>query len=387
VGQSLGCSWVVGPVELEASYLHFTNHTQRGGTIASSSFSGSALRELMMSPFSPNRVSLGMALSLGSIHEQQVRIEGIEIFSSIFPASAQVSAYRPFGRVHVKNVGSTLLEAKASMFIDGYMDDATESAPVTVNPGEEADLPLLAVFNERLQRQTAAVVKDATVVVSSQGGAVAEDRSQARVIMRGRNDWDGKVENLRFFVRTESPDVLRTGRDILLRARDSLSQTPAPLDLFRKAQLLFDAFAGKLVYVNDPRLSPDFVQYPDETLRLRGGDCDDMTVCFASLLGSIGIATAFVDVVPPDHPDQAHIYLMFDTGVAPEQSSLIAGNPKRYVLRRNRDGHETVWIPVETTAIMKGFQEAWHTGAQEYYDDAVLSLGLARGWIKVVNLE
>ena len=186
-----------------------------------------------------------------------------------------------------------------------------------------------------------------------------EDRSQTRVVVRGRNDWDGNAESLRFFVRPADPEVLRTTRDILLAARDSLAS--GGLELLSKARALFDAFAGKLVYVNDPRLTADYVQYPEETLRLRGGDCDDMTVCFASLLGSIGVAAAFVDVVPPANPGDAHIYLLFDTGLDPKYASNIAQNPKRYVLRTSRDGKETVWIPIETTVIMKGFAEAWRT--------------------------
>ncbi len=386
-GQGAGVGWAVGPVELEMSYLHFTNHLQRKGITASSTFSGNAIRDIVTSPFSPDRLSMGVKLSLGSVRDRLIAIEGTEILSAVYPSSSQVHAYRPIGRVHVKNIGSTSVTAKASMFVDTYMDGPTESAPVAIAPGEETDLPLLAVFNERVQRQTSSAVKDATIAVTSSGGAVEEDKSQARVVIRGKNDWDGNVGNLRFFVRTESQEVLRTTRDILLRERDSLAGGPAALDMFRKARILLSAFSGKLVYVNDPRLSPDYVQYPDETLQLRGGDCDDMTVCFASLLGSIGIASAFVDVVPPGRPNDAHIYLMFDTGLAPNDASFIAENPKRYVLRHTRSGGETVWIPIESTAIMKGFEEAWRIGAKEYYEDAELSLGLARGWVRVMDLE
>jgi transglutaminase-like putative cysteine protease len=186
-------------------------------------------------------------------------------------------------------------------------------------------------------------------------------------------------------VRPGDPDVLRTTRDILLQKRDSLAA--GGLELFSKAKALFNAFAGKLVYVNDPKLSADYVQYPDETLRLRGGDCDDMTVCFASLLASIGIATAFVDVVPPGAPHDAHIYLIFDTGLDPRFASNIAQNSKRYVVRKNHEGRESVWIPVETTLTMKGFEEAWRAGANEYYDDVEVHLGMARRWVKLVDVE
>jgi len=139
--------------------------------------------------------------------------------------------------------------------------------------------------------------------------------------------------------------------------------------------------------VNDPKLSADYVQYPSETLRLRGGDCDDMTVCFTSLLSSIGLSTAFVDVVPPDHPEQSHIYMLCDTGVEPRYGSSVADNPKRYLVRRNPAGLETIWIPLEATVAMRGFDEAWTRGAQEYFDDVEVGLGLVKGWVRIVDVN
>ncbi len=128
------------------------------------------------------------------------------------------------------------------------------------------------------------------------------------------------------------------------------------------------------------------MQFPSETLALRGGDCDDMTVCFASLLSSIGVSTAFVDVVPPQRLDDAHIYLLFDTEVPASQSGLISDNPKRFVIRKNERGIETVWIPIETTVIAEGIQKAWEVGAREYFEDVEIGLGIVRGWVRLVDV-
>jgi hypothetical protein len=138
--------------------------------------------------------------------------------------------------------------------------------------------------------------------------------------------------------------------------------------------------------VNDPKASKDRVQFPSETLALRWGDCDDMTVCFSSLLSSVGINTAFVDAVPPQRPDDAHIFMMFDTEVPASQAKLVSDNPKRYVIRKNERGEETVWLPVETTAITQGFQKAWEVGAREYFDYVEVGLGVVRGWVRLVDL-
>jgi len=113
---------------------------------------------------------------------------------------------------------------------------------------------------------------------------------------------------------------------------------------------------------------------------------DDMTVCYSSLLASIGVSTAFIDVVPPQRPDNGHIYLMFDTEVPVKQAGLISDNPKRYVVRKNERGEETVWLPVETTAITEGFTRAWEQGAKEYFDEVEVGLGVVRGWVRLVDV-
>ncbi len=211
-------------------------------------------------------------------------------------------------------------------------------------------------------------------------------RARRCLIIRGRNDWDGDALSLRYFVTPEDPDIMRFTRSIMSQDKDTLAAVPKQLEKFRSARLLFNEFASRLTYVNDPRASKDRVQFPSETLALRGGDCDDMTVCFSSLLSSIGVGTAFVDIVPPQRLDDAHIYMMFDTEVPAAQANIISDNPKRYVIRKNEHGDETVWVPVETTAITEGFTKAWEVGAKEYFDDVEVGLGVVRGWVRVVDL-
>ena len=99
------------------------------------------------------------------------------------------------------------------------------------------------------------------------------------------------------------------------------------------------------------------------------------------------MSVAFVDVVPPSQPNDAHIYMLFDTGIPAERSSLVSDNPKRFIIRPNDQGKETVWIPIETTVITSGFDEAWNVGAKEYYDDVTIKFGLARGWVKIIDLQ
>jgi hypothetical protein len=266
------------------------------------------------------------------------------------------------------------------------MDDATESQPVYLLPGEVTEIPITAVFNERVKSVDRMIVREGNIFVSATPAEEYDDKYATPVLIHGKNDWDGSVYSLRYFVTPDDPDVIRYTRDILLQYKDSLGGVSMELESFRKAKILFNAFSGKLVYVNDPKQSADNVQYPSETLQLRGGDCDDMTACFSALLNSVGISTAFVDVIPPKDSSKSHIYLLFDTGLDPKYGNAISSNAKRYVIRKNQKGVESVWIPVETTVIARGFDVAWSQGAQEYFDDVEVGLGLIKGWVKIVDV-
>ncbi|MCC6396098.1 MAG: hypothetical protein IT282_03695 [Bacteroidetes bacterium] len=383
----MGIGWSYEFFEVDAGYLHYLSAENHRGNTPITDFSADDIINLDQHPFSRNRLALTAKAIFGHVRASLARIEGITMSGGVYPASHEVFAYKPIGTVRVRNVSSQPIHAKASFFVDRLMDAPTESAAVYILPDGVAEIPLTAVFNEQVKRVSTLTVKDGNVFVNATPAEQYDDKAQTRVLIHGKNAWDGDVNTLRYFVTPDEPLVLKYSRDALLEQRDSLEGIPGMLEQFTRARLVISSFAGRLQYVSDPRLTADFVQYPVETLNVQGGDCDDMTVCFASLLSSIGIATAFVDVIPPGKPDQAHIYLLFDTGVEPRFASALAENPKRFVVRRGPRGKETLWIPIETTVIARGFDEAWTGGAQRYFDDVEIGLGLAHGWVRVVDVN
>lgn len=384
---SARAGWSYEVIELEASYLRFLNQEERRGTTSLSGFSPENIGSIDLSPYTPDRLSLSAKVIFGNIRQPLVRIEEVRMAGGIYPSSSQTLAYRPIGTVKVRNVSEKPVQAKASFYVDRFMDAPTESVPVYMIPGEEREIPLNAVFNELVMRVSSGTIRDGNVYITATPAEEYDDKAQARIYIHGKNEWDGDVNSLRYFVTPDEPEVLRYSRDVLLRLRDSLAAVPRHLEDFVKAKLIFNEFAGKLLYVSDPKQSADVVQYPSETLKAHSGDCDDMTVSFASLLSSVGISTAFVDVIPPDRPDKSHIYLLFDTGIPPQFGAGVSGNPKRYIIRKSAAGIESIWIPIETTAITHGFEEAWTRGAQEYFDDVELGLGLAKGWVRIVDVN
>jgi hypothetical protein len=384
---SVGAGWSYEFVEIGAAYLRFLDQTGRTGSTEGTSFDPSGISSIDFNPYSSDRIVLSVKAMFGQIRENLARIEGVKITGTVYPASAATLAFKPVGTARIRNVSDRPIQAKATFFVERYMDEPTETMPVTLQPGQLVEVPLTALFNDQIRRVPNRTLKDATVAVIATPAGPQDDTFQTRVLIQGRNAWDGDVLSLRYFVTPDDPAVIKYTRDVLVQSRDSLAEVNRSLEQFVKARLLIDTFADGLTYVGDPRQSADNVQYPAETLTLRSGDCDDMTVCFASLLTSIGVPVAFVDVIPPGRPEESHIYLLLDTGVEPRFGSSIADNPKRYVVRSARQGKETVWIPIETTVIADGFQEAWDRGAQEYHGDVAVDLGLLKGWVRIVDVN
>ena len=382
----VGAGWSYEFVEVGAAYLRFLDQTGRRGSTEGTSFDPSRISTIDFNPYSSDRIAISVKAMFGQIRESLARIEWVKVTSAVYPASAATLTFKPVGTAQIRNVSGRPIQAKASFFVERYMDEPTETLPVTLQPGQVVEVPLTALFNDQVRRVSSQAFRDATVTVLTTSSGEQDDSFQTRILIQGKNAWDGDVLSLRYFVTPDDPSVIKYTRDVLVQARDSLANVNRSLEQFVKARVLIDTFAGRLTYIGDPRQSADYVQYPAETLAMRSGDCDDMTVCFASLLTSIGIPVAFVDVIPAGRPEESHIYLLFDTGVEPRFGSSIADNPKRYVIRPTREGKETVWIPVETTVAADGFQEAWDHGAQEYYEDVEVGLGLMKGWVRIVDV-
>ncbi|MFN0157518.1 MAG: hypothetical protein ACKVRP_05530 [Bacteroidota bacterium] len=381
-----GLGWSFEFLDIDMGYIHFTDQSNRSGRTDLAAFDPSEISRVDLNPFTRDRVALSVKAVFGATQESLVRIESVEMLGGIYPSASEVFAYRPVGKVRVRNISNKPVYSKASFMVDRYMDAPTETEPVYLAPGEEREIPFTALFNEHVRSVSSMVIREGTVYVNATPAEQYDDKVQTKILIYGKNDWDGDVQSLRYFVTPNDPEIVGYARDILLEFKDSLDAVPGPLQQFQKARVMCQAFAGKLLYVGDPKQSTDLVQYPSETIKSRSGDCDDMTVCFSSLLNSIGISTSFVDVAAPERPQDGHIYLLFDTGVDPRYGASISENPKRYVVRKNQSGNATIWIPVETTAITRGFDEAWSAGAQEYFDDVEVGLGLIKGWVRIVDV-
>jgi tetratricopeptide (TPR) repeat protein len=119
-----------------------------------------------------------------------------------------------------------------------------------------------------------------------------------------------------------------------------------------------------LTYVIDPSspyaelsgnpVALDYVQFPRQTIEYRAGDCDDLSILFASLAESTGLEAAFVTV-------PGHIYAAVRLQMTPDEARRAFGRPDDLIF----SGDE-VWLPVETTALDGTFLQAWQLGGRQW---------------------
>jgi hypothetical protein len=330
---------------------------------------------------------LGLAFMWGRKREL-FRVRGVRtIVNDLYPAYLQFYNTYPLAFVTVQNLAGYPIEVNVRSVIPGYSERPKDGGFMRLAKGETKDIPVTAIFGPRLRRTTQRSAAVLDLKIEGRAGAQTQKEISAPIMIHGRNAWNGEIDKLGFFVTPEDETILRFGRAVQRAQPQSDGATVENLVL---AAAVFDSLRSVQVrYQRDPNIpfyKDDRVQFAAETLSLRGGDCDDLAVLYASLLESLGIHTAFVDVQDPQKP-LGHLYLMFDAGVEASQGDLISGNPKRYVARENQRGRQTLWLPIETTLIAQGFEEAWKAGALEYLQEGVLRNGLSEGWVKVIEVR
>jgi len=101
----------------------------------------------------------------------------------------------------------------------------------------------------------------------------------------------------------------------------------------------------------------DFLQFPNQTLTYRGGDCDDLSILFCSILESVGIKSAFITI-------PGHIYTAFALEMSEEDAKSTFANATDLVYIDKK-----AWLPLEITLVNDSFLKAWQVGAREWYDN------------------
>ncbi len=313
----------------------------------------------------------------------QVRIEKLQardVYTSLYKSYAR----EPFGTVQLRNLQDRPITTRMSVFVPELMDAPSEQE-VVLRPRAVQQVPLTAVLAERalLQRGDQPVTVQIAATYQSQRVQRREKSSgRAMAYAPGAIEWSAGTEQAAAFVTPRDPAVDGLAREA---ARLVALDTSNP---FGNRNLAFTAALvdalGELgvAYVPDPQNpyqviaetehAVDTIHYPYQTLARRSGDCDDTTVLMASLLANVGVATRFVDA-------PGHIFLLVDTGLHEQSRDALGVDSTMFTIE-----DDAVWIPLETTAVGKGFAEAWRAGAEEY---ATWSARGAVGTVDVIEAQ
>lgn len=330
----------------------------------------------------PFLASAGLRFSValtpgGAAHRSLLKI-GNPSLDPFFPVIYKFYSGNPFGTATITNgERQAITSVEASFFVPAYMDGPQTIAAIpSIKSGESAALSIEALF------------KNAVLAITE------TDTAQARIHVKyylGKDtysaDWDGtiRIEGRNAIVWNDDriAAAFVTARDptVLKLARNTVASLPKdgpsiPSEPIREAAILYQSLESYgLKYVIDPKGSyatmkgkaeaVDYLQFPVETLAYKTGDCDDLSTLYLAMLESVGIETAYVTV-------PGHIYSAFALDAGLDSAKGFIANMDRLIVI---DGKP--WVPVETTALGKGFAAAWSLGAREWKDATALGQGPA----------
>ena len=276
----------------------------------------------------PEKDYSGLQLGIGAclMWGQKQQIYEIQdtriVVQDIYPAYYKFYNTYPLALVTVRNLINSPIEVNVTCYIEKYSVKPKESGFVRINAGETRDIPITVFFSKNLMQvsERQQVMLDLDVHVRA--ATTHKSQINAQLVIHSRNAWNGEMDKLDYFLTPENKTVRDLARKTALNIEDSESEC---VSLARARAVFQELGSMNIRYLPDPNIPfyrDDRVQFPEETIELGSGDCDDLVILYASLLESLGLQTAFVEVCDPEK-ELAHVYLLFNTGLAPEQGNRV----------------------------------------------------------------
>lgn len=273
------------------------------------------------------------------------------------------------------NTGVAINKIKVSFSIKDFMDFPTELKIESLPPRESREFDLKAVFNNNILT----VTEDTPVQTSIEASYYENDQIRRfvknypiNIYEKHRMMWE-KREQFATFITPKDPVLLEFVRSVAAQYRDD------DFSMLRSAAV-FDALGVLgLAYIPDPS-NPyqitsgrtdyvDYIQYPQETLQRKSGDCDDLVALYSSALESLGMRTQVIEV-------PGHMLMMFSTGMpAAENADTMDG---LFIVHEG-----LLWVAVETTMVGASFIKAWEKGSETYHtwrDQGLTLLDIRQAW-------
>ena len=279
------------------------------------------------------------------------------------------------GRIWLKNESNKEITVHIKLFISDFVGkNGTEVASVIdMQPLERTSVPIQQlVLSQRAVDLSQSQPVEATIQVIESGGSAYQTFPVTFLLHDNHSIQLDDVAKLACFISSESSVTDSAIGTFINQVRTAfqteIDTTDLPENLY-VAMLLFNVLHG-VSYARDPNIprqrgTIDEIKYPHEMLEsLMGqrsgdddkstfGDCDDSTVLYCSLLESVGIKTALIQL-------PSHVLMAFDLGNISVKQAQEISLPNNYY----RTVNGQAWIPIETTLINKGFAAAWQEGCR-----------------------
>ena len=297
---------------------------------------------------------------------------------NLFPTRLGAYSEGGVGELLVKNTGDAPVSAVVlNADLPGFTKSAVDTRFDTIAPGEQARIPIRLVLDKSAlstHRENQPAVLTLTLNYEVDDFTVVEKRSKALVVYnRNAVSWN-KPNSVAAFVTPQSAHVQGIARDVAAAVPKAQKAHP----LSRPAALFSALTRQGLTYVKDP-VNPhagealDYVQFPEQTLDAKAGDCDDLAVLYVALSEAMGHRAVLVTT-------PGHIFAALSTGLPVQSAGTLSFDPSA-LLR-----HEgALWVPIETTLVDKDLTAAWQAGAKELArwsdePDKVQVIDIRRAW-------
>lgn len=323
-------------------------------------------------------VVAGLKINLSKAFNKQgnLSVEVVEM-DPVFPVLYSWYNENPFATVALyNNEEYTITDVEVSFYQEEFMTSEKKYESIEkIKKNDFAEIDLTAFFNENILTLIEPVEKNAILKVEYK--LLGEKRTvnlpvSINFFNRNNMSWTDD-RRAAVFVSPNDAEAKSFAKQVKAIVRDYID--PEKEFNAQLAMALFESLKiYGLNYVIDPAssysanagsTSIDFLQFPYQTLNYHGGDCDDLSILYCSLLETLGIEGAFITV-------PGHIFTGFCLGETEEKIAY-----EEYgVLQDGLIYYEgKIWQPIEITMLKDGYNKACDYGVHEwekYIDEALI---------------
>jgi len=301
--------------------------------------------------------------------------------SNIFPANYKWYLNHPIGSATItNNSNAPFRDIKLTFRLKDYMDFGYDIKIEKLDSMGSIVAPLIATLNNKILEVTKETPIQANLALTyfQEGKRKKISLTKPlRVYSRNAITWQN-LERIANFITPNDTPVFDFQRAVLPGVSPSPLANTLNLNVVTAMRLWEALGVLGVQHVENPRDSfkkiskdlsfpIDYAQFPRETLRRKGGQCNDLTTLLISMFDAANVRAAILN-----YP--GHMAFMFDTGANSwTEASFPMGSLIFY--------GGTYWVPLESTLIGKPFLDAARNAAYSYATE------MKKGDVQIIDVR